>query len=86
MNEEIIKRIDQLMRVQDHILVALSSLTSKETTMPMEWYDSADIKRMLNISSATLFRLRKSKTIQAAKISGKWFYKLPDFNKFIAAD
>ncbi|AZI25790.1 DNA-binding protein [Pedobacter sp. G11] len=82
MNEDIIKRIDELMRVQQHILLKLNSFDIYRKSLITNWYDSADIKRLLNISTATLFRLRRSKTIQSAKISGKWYYRLPDFEEF----
>ncbi|WEK70981.1 MAG: helix-turn-helix domain-containing protein [Candidatus Chryseobacterium colombiense] len=38
------------------------------------FYDSADVKRLLNISDSTLFRIRKSQHIPYVKIGRKIFY------------
>lgn len=42
--------------------------------METEYYDSADVKRLLNISDSTLFRIRKAQLIPHIKIGKKIFY------------
>ncbi|MCJ8154830.1 helix-turn-helix domain-containing protein [Chryseobacterium sp. SSA4.19] len=51
----------------------LKSLDRKETCSS-GYYDSADVKQMLNISDRTLHRLRKSKAVPYMRIGRKIFY------------
>lgn len=51
----------------------LKSLDKKEPCSS-GYYDSADVKQLLNISDRTLHRLRKSKAIPFVKIGRKIFY------------
>ncbi|MDG4655092.1 helix-turn-helix domain-containing protein [Chryseobacterium arthrosphaerae] len=44
------------------------------------FYDSADVKRLLNISDSTLHRIRKSEKIPYVKIGNKIFYPKSFFN------
>ena len=46
-----------------------------------EYYDNADLKKLLNISDSTLQRLRASKAIPFRKFRGKIFYPRSFFNK-----
>jgi hypothetical protein len=80
MNQEILSRIDELLSLQKNMLAALYSLREKPSISDLDWYDSTDIKRLLHISDSTLFRMRRSASIRSVKISGKWFYKIPDFD------
>lgn len=80
MNQEILSRIDELLSLQKNMLAALYSLREKPSIPDLSWYDSTDIKRLLHISDSTLFRMRRSANIRSVKISGKWFYKIPDFD------
>ena len=45
------------------------------------FYDSADVKRLLNISDSTLFPIRKSQDIPYVKIGRKNFYPKSFFIK-----
>lgn len=51
--------------------------------IPVEnrYYDNSDLKRMLNLSDSTLYRMRKNKVIPYKKISGKIFYPKSYFDK-----
>ncbi|NML57511.1 helix-turn-helix domain-containing protein [Chryseobacterium cheonjiense] len=44
------------------------------------YYDSAYVKRLLNISDSTLFRIRKSQKIPHIRIGRKIFYPKSFFN------
>ena len=58
------------LNVFTEILETLKENRSMET----EYYDSADVKRLLNISDSTLFRIRKAQLIPHIKIGKKIFY------------
>lgn len=45
-----------------------------------QYYDSADVKRLLNISDSTLHRLRKAQNIPYVRIGKKIFYPKSFFN------
>ncbi|MCU7616858.1 helix-turn-helix domain-containing protein [Chryseobacterium sp. PBS4-4] len=45
-----------------------------------QYYDSADVKRLLNISDSTLHRIRKSQNIPHLRIGRKIFYPKSFFN------
>jgi hypothetical protein len=47
------------------------------------YYDSADVKRLLNISDSTLFRIRKSHNIPYVKIGRKIFYPKSFFKNLL---
>ncbi|MCE3074676.1 helix-turn-helix domain-containing protein [Chryseobacterium gwangjuense] len=47
------------------------------------YYDSADVKRLLNISDSTLFRIRKSRNIPYVKIGRKIFYPKSFFKNLL---
>lgn len=47
------------------------------------FYDSADVKRLLNISDSTLFRIRKARSIPHFKIGKKIFYPRSFFTNLI---
>ncbi|WP_260392634.1 helix-turn-helix domain-containing protein [Empedobacter brevis] len=45
------------------------------------FYDSADLKSLLNVSDKTLYRMRRNKTIPCFKLGKKYFYPKHIFNK-----
>ncbi|MGG7469402.1 helix-turn-helix domain-containing protein [Chryseobacterium arthrosphaerae] len=57
----------------------LNALQKKELDH-FPYYDSADVKRLLNISDSTLHRIRKSEKIPYIKIGNKIFYPKSFFN------
>ncbi len=57
----------------------LNALQKKESDH-FPYYDSADVKRLLNISDSTLHRIRKSQKIPHVKIGNKIFYPKSFFN------
>ncbi|MFV0190274.1 MULTISPECIES: helix-turn-helix domain-containing protein [Empedobacter] len=49
-----------------------------------EFYDSADVQRLLNVSEKTLYRMRRNKTIPCFKLGKKYFFPKHFFNiKFL---
>lgn len=66
------------------VLILLSEIleTLKQTHgQDALYYDSADVKRLLNISDSTLSRIRKSQSIPCVRIGKKLFYPKSFFNK-----
>ncbi|WES99439.1 helix-turn-helix domain-containing protein [Chryseobacterium arthrosphaerae] len=67
-----------------HDLLALLSeilhILQKKESDHFPYYDSADVKRLLNISDSTLHRIRKSEKIPYVKIGNKIFYPKSFFN------
>ncbi|WBV61118.1 helix-turn-helix domain-containing protein [Chryseobacterium camelliae] len=47
------------------------------------YYDNADLKRLLNVSDSTLFRIRKSHDIPYFKIGKKIFYPRSFFKNLL---
>lgn len=57
----------------------LTTLKKNENTNAL-YYDSADVKKLLNISDSTLHRIRKERSIPHMKIGRKIFYPKTFFN------
>ncbi|MNK46505.1 hypothetical protein D3C87_652900 [compost metagenome] len=72
MQKELFKYLDTIVALQQQLLDAL--LGAKPFSQDEEWLDNADMKQLLKISDATLYRLRKSEQLLSKKIGGKWFY------------
>ena len=56
------------------LFVEILNALQKKEPEHFPYYDSADIKRLLNISDSTLHRIRKSRKIPYVKIGNKIFY------------
>ena len=69
----------------EEILMAIQKLQSSIAAIQVEqkFLRSADVRKMLHISDGTLQRLRVSGTLNAKKVNGTWFYKLPDIEKLM---
>jgi hypothetical protein len=76
-SEEAGDDLRELFRIFSELLAQLKK--SKQHESP--YYDSADIKRMLNISDSTLHRIRKSEKIPYFRIGRKIFYPKSVFNE-----
>lgn len=72
MQKELFKYLDAIMQLQQALLDALLGI--KPVAGEEEWLDNADMKQLLKISDATLYRLRKSGQLLSKKIGRKWFY------------
>ncbi|MDR6157132.1 hypothetical protein QF023_000648 [Chryseobacterium sp. SLBN-27] len=65
---------DQLMNIIIEIFSEILVNLERSKNNEDQYYDSADVKRLLNISDSTLFRNRKSQKIPYVKIGRKIFY------------
>jgi len=65
---------DELMNIIIEIFSEILSTLEKSKNNEVQYYDSADVKRLLNISDSTLFRIRKSQKIPYVRIGRKIFY------------
>ncbi|WP_225539531.1 helix-turn-helix domain-containing protein [Empedobacter stercoris] len=45
-----------------------------------KFYDNADLKRLLNVSDKTLYRMRKMNKIPYFKVGNKYYYPMHFFN------
>ena len=48
-----------------------------------KYYDNADLKILLKISDATIWRWRKNKILHFVKIGGKYYYRRKFINKLM---
>ncbi|MFC3157918.1 Helix-turn-helix domain-containing protein [Chryseobacterium arachidis] len=71
---------DQLMETFVAVFTEILDILKYNQTVDTQYYDSADVKRLLNISDSTLFRIRKSQHIPYIKIGKKIFYPKAFFN------
>lgn len=72
MNKNLSQYLDAIISLQKQLLEAF--LGTRETSNEEEWVDNADVKQLLKISDATLYRLRRSGQLVSKKIGGKWYY------------
>ena len=52
----------------------------------LNWLDTTDVCRQLNISKRTLAHFRESGQLPYSKIGGKVFYRLNDIDNYLAAN
>ena len=71
---------DQFMITVINYLSKILETLEKTQVNDSKYYDSADIKRLLNISDSTLLRIRKSQNIPHVRIGRKIFYPKSFFN------
>lgn len=71
---EILKHLEVLIGIQQKMLALLATGAEGNTLVQEELLDSTDIKKLLHISSSTLYRLRKNKQLKCKLIAGKWYY------------
>lgn len=68
-----------MLAIFEELLETLQKNKSRDSL----YYDSADLKRLLNISDSTLFRIRKSRDIPYFKIGKKIFYPRSFFKNLL---
>lgn len=73
MHIQILKHLEVLISIQQKMLELLATGAEGNANAQDELLDSTDIKKMLNISSSTLYRLRKNKQVKCKLIAGKWY-------------
>lgn len=69
---------DDLREFKSDLLADLKELLSSSSPTQKTWLKSADVKKMLGISSGTLANLRVNGTIPYSKVGGVIFY---DYNE-----
>jgi len=72
--QELIQKINQL------ILISSEKLKDEKKD---EWLDSNAVCRRLNISTRTLFRLKKERLISYSMLRGRYRYKLSDVEQIL---
>ena len=80
---EIVTREDlQAFRLQ--LLSDIRQLFStSEEPAQKQWLKNADVRRLLNISSNTVQRLRISGKLKSSKLGGVHYYRLEDIEKLL---
>jgi len=86
MYQELLNRLDELTNLLVQILSKVDERNSSIPPIKSQWLDSADIKQLLKISDSSLYRLKKNNLIPAKRISGKWYYQLPEFDSRDSAE
>jgi hypothetical protein len=80
---EVITREDlQAFRLQ--LLSDLRQMfTSSEAKPQKQWLKNCDVRKLLNVSSNTVQRLRISGKLKSSKIGGVHYYRLEDVEKLL---
>jgi hypothetical protein len=83
MTVEFITREDlQLFRLQ--LLGDLKQLFgTSEIKMPKQWLKNSDVRKLLNVSSNTVQRLRISGKLKSSKVGGVHYYRLVDVERLL---
>ena len=56
---------------------------SPEKTLEKQWLKNAEVKKILNISSNTIQRLRIAGKLRSSKIGGVHYYRYADIEKML---
>ena len=56
---------------------------SPEKTLDKQWLKNAEVKKILNISSNTIQRLRTAGKLRSSKIGGVHYYRYADIEKML---
>jgi hypothetical protein len=82
---EVITREDlQVFRLQ--LLNDLRQLFATSEAKPQkQWLKNCDVRKLLNVSSNTVQRLRISGKLKSSKLGGVHYYRLDDIEKLLAA-
>ena len=56
---------------------------SPEKTLDKQWLKNAEVKKILNISSITIQRLRIAGKLRSSKIGGVHYYRYADIEKML---
>ena len=58
-------------------------ICSPEKTLDKQWLKNAEVKKILNISSNTIQRLRIAGKLRSSKIGGVHYYRYADIEKML---
>ena len=81
MNVELITKAD-LLALKEEILSEIRSLNAAKAKQS-EFYKSADVRRILRCSHATLQNLRISGALHPVKVGGSWYYSASEVSSLL---
>lgn len=61
-------------------------ISSQESTMDKQWLKNSEVKKILNVSSNTIQRLRIAGKLRSSKIGGVHYYRYADIEMMLNAD
>jgi hypothetical protein len=82
MEVDIITKRD-LQQFKLELLQELKELFGKENKPRAEWLRSAEVRKMLKISSGTLQNLRISGALRSTKVGGMHYYNYEDIERLL---
>ncbi|MBU0696871.1 MAG: helix-turn-helix domain-containing protein [Bacteroidetes bacterium] len=83
MSVEIITKED-LVQFKSELLFEISKLVKpSESNGNRQWMKSAEVRKLLSISSGTLQNLRINGTLRYTKIGGTMYYKTADIHRLL---
>ncbi|MDT3402328.1 helix-turn-helix domain-containing protein [Mucilaginibacter terrae] len=74
---------EDLQQFRNDLLSEIRQILSVLPDKPKEWIKSADVKRLLKVSSGTLVNLRISGQLSFSKLGGTYYYRYADLIKMI---
>lgn len=82
MSVELITKED-LQQFRNDLLSEIRNILSILPEKPKEWIKSAEVKKLLKISSGTLVNLRVHGRLTFSKVGGTYYYRYQDLIKMI---
>lgn len=82
MNVELITRED-LQQFKTELLQELKQVVHQPAQSHKQWLKSAEVRKLLNISTGTLQNLRINGTLRFTKLGGIIYYKAKDITKLL---
>jgi hypothetical protein len=74
---------EDLQQFRAELLSEIRQMLTFIPEKPKEWIKSAEVKKLLKISSGTLVNLRINGRLTFSKIGGTYYYRYPDLMKMI---
>jgi hypothetical protein len=85
MSVELITKED-LQQFRNDLLNEIRTLLNLLPDKPKEWMKSAEVKKILKVSSGTLVNLRISGQLKFSKIGGTYYYSYAELLKMISQE
>jgi hypothetical protein len=61
-------------------------ISPQETVVDKQWLKNSEVKKILNVSSNTIQRLRIAGKLRSSKIGGVHYYRYADIEKMLNVD
>ncbi len=58
----------------------------QETKLIKPWLKNSEVRKLLNISSNTIQRLRVNRKLRSSKVGGVYYYRYEDIEKLLNSD